>query len=410
MVPNSVLPLAGVRVTDFTSLAAGPAASKVLADFGAEDIIIESEAQLSRSGGSRQAGPPGRSPVNTGYFHNKFNPNKLSITVDLFRPEGRSIVRELIAISDIFIANRLPRVLEQFELTYAAVREIRPDIIYVTMPTMGTGGPRSFYSGVSWGIQAMAGLNMISGFPDRPPSSPSPFSHPDVSCNPLHTAVAVLAALRYRGQTGRGQQIELSQYESTVCWTGPAVLQYTANQQTMERSANELPGAAPHDVYRCRGEDMWCAISVFTDAQWQALSRVVGRPELADHPDYATLLARKAHEGELRGVIEPWTAERDADEVMQTLQRAGIPCMVLNDYERLLRGDPQLKARGLWTEVEHPELGTSLVEGWGFRLPQTPPPVRRAPLLGEHNDYVFQGLLGMSEEQVNMYLVGDVLR
>src|ERR1700674_2833568 len=140
-------PLKGIRVVDFASLAAGPACAKMLADYGAEDILLESETQLAKSGGSRQAGPPGMSPVNTAYFHNKFNPNKLSFSVDLARPEGKRLVRELVSISDVFIANRLPRVLKQFDLTYEALREIRPDIIYLTMPTMGSNAPRSFYSG-----------------------------------------------------------------------------------------------------------------------------------------------------------------------------------------------------------------------------------------------------------------------
>jgi benzylsuccinate CoA-transferase BbsF subunit len=404
------LPLKGVRVVDFATLAAGPACSKMLADYGAEDILLESESQLAKSGGSRQNGPPGLSPVNTAYFHNKFNPNKLSLTVDLARPEGREIARRLISISDVFIANRLPRVLEQFDLTYESVRAIRPDIIYLVMPTMGSNAPRSFYSGVSWGIQAMAGLDMISGYPDRPPSSPSPLSHPDVSCNPLHAAVAILAALRYRRRTGHGQMIELAQYESSICWTGASLLHYTANGALAERRANHMPGAAPHDVFRCRGDEEWCAISIFTDRQWVALCEAIGRRDVADDPRFATLLARREHEQEIRGLVESWSGQHDADDVMLTLQAAGVPCAVLNNPDRLLNHDTQLAERGLWREVEHPELGTTVVEGWGFRMTEEPISPRRAPLLGEHNDYVLQEMIGMSEEEVNMHLVGNVLR
>src|SRR5581483_11456055 len=276
------LPLQGLKVLDFSVLAAGPLTSKMLADYGAEVICVESEASIASSGGGRQAGPPGLSPINTAWFHNKYNPNKMSVTVDLTLPQGQEIVRRLVAISDVFVANRTPQVLKKLGMDYETLREVKTDLIYLTMPTMGTGGKRSFYGGVSWGIQAMAGLNMISGFSDREPASPSPYSHPDVSCNPLHAVVSIMAALRHRRRTGEGQMIELAQYESSISWTGPAVLQYTVNGTLMERTENRHPLAAPHDVYQCQGDDKWVAISVFTDAQWRALCGVVGRSELAD--------------------------------------------------------------------------------------------------------------------------------
>lgn len=405
------LSLAGIRVVDFSLLAAGPAASKMLADHGADVILVESEESIASSGGSRQQGPPGKSPINTAWFHNKYNPNKRSITLDLSQPAGQEIIKRLVAVSDIFIANRRPQVLEKLNLSYEALSSVKPDLIYLTMPTMGSGGKRSFYGGVSWGIQAMAGLNMISGYADRPPTSPSPYSHPDVSCNPLHAVVSILAALRHRRRTGQGQMIELSQYESTVCWTGPALLHYTVNGELLDRTENHHPGAAPHDVYRCDGDDRWCAITVFTDAQWGALCRTIGRPEFANDPRYATLLARKAHEADLREIIEPWTSVRAAEDAMQTLQEAGVPCAAVNNFEQLLRVDPGLRHWGLWSEVDHPELDKALVERWGFHLSKSSEaPPERAPLLGEHNDYVYQEVVGLSEDEVNDYLVQGVFR
>jgi benzylsuccinate CoA-transferase BbsF subunit len=404
------LPFAGVRVLDFGTLAAGPLVTKLLADYGAEDILVESTSAIASSGSSRQAGPQGVSPINSSYFHNKYNSNKLSLTVDLASPQGREIIRRLIRISDVFLANRLPQMLDKFGLSYDAVRRERPDIIYVVMPAVGSDGPRSFYIGQSWGTQAMAGVNAISGYADTAPASPSPWSHPDVSCNPLHTAVALLAALRHRRRTGRGQMIELSQYESTVAWTGPAILHYSANGTVLERSANQHEEAAPHDVYRCQGEDAWCAISVFTDDQWAALCQMIGRPECASDPRYATAAARREHEPELRGLIEPWTSERTDEEVMHALQHAGVPCAALHNFDGLLHRDPQLRARGLWKEIEHPELGTTLYEGWAFHLQAAQPRTNRAPLLGEHNDYVLQEILGISEDEVNQYIVAGVVQ
>lgn len=403
------LPLAGIRVTDFTTVAAGPIVTKLLADFGAEVILVESETQLAASGGNRQDGPAGASPVNTSYFHNKYNSNKLSLTVDLSSEDGRRIMKQVLSTSDLFIANRVPQVLNRFELSYESIRSVRPDIIYVNMPMMGSSGPRGSYSGPGWAVGAMAGINAISGYPDLPPSSPSPWAHSDVSSNPLHTLVAILAALRHRRKTGRGQMIELSQYESTVSWTGPAILQYTVNGRNLERSANRHPGACPHDVFRAMGEDAWCAISVFSDDQWHALCTAMGRPDLIDTPDFATLLGRKRHEEALREVIESWTLLRTPEEAMTTLQAAGVPCSVLNNFDGLLRQDPQLRERGMWSEVQHPELGTTLFESWGFRLSRSQPRIARAPLLSEQTDYVLQDILGSSEEIVNQYIVEGVL-
>jgi benzylsuccinate CoA-transferase BbsF subunit len=405
------LPLQGLRVIDFSVLAAGPLTSKMLADHGAEVICVESEASIASSGGGRQAGPPGLSPINTAWFHNKFNPNKMSVTVDLTLPQGQEIVRKLVAISDIFVANRTPQVLKKLGMDYETLQAVNPGLIYLTMPTMGAGGPRHFYGGVSWGIQAMAGLNMISGFADREPASPSPYSHPDVSCNPLHAVVSIMAALRHRRRTGEGQMIELAQYESSISWTGPAVLQYTVNGTLMERTENHHPLAAPHEVYECKGEDKHCAISVFTDEQWRALCTAIGHPELTDDSKYATLAARQKREPEMRSFIEPWTQERTAEDVTAALQAAGVPAAPVNNFEQLMKVDPALKERQLWTEVEHPELGIALVERWGFRLSkaQVAPP-ERAPLLGEHTDHVFQEIVGLSEDEVNDYLVEGVFR
>jgi benzylsuccinate CoA-transferase BbsF subunit len=302
-------------------------------------------------------------------------------------------------------------VLENWGLQYEVLAELNPRLIYVTMPTMGAGGPRSFYGGVSWGIQAMAGLNLMSGYPDRIPISPSPYSHPDVSCNPLHAAFAILSALHHRRKTGRGQLIELSQYESTVSWLGLGVLAYSANGTGLPRSANDHPRAAPHDVYRTEGEDRWCAIAVYSDAQWATLCEVIGRPELATHRAYATVAARRARPEQLREVIEAWTASRSAEEVMRTLQERRVPASVVNGFHELMRTDPQLQHRQTWVEREHPELPSVAVEDWAFKLSATPRVERRrAPLLGEHNEHVFQKVLQMSEDEMDTLLVEGVLR
>ena len=405
------LPFAGVRVLDLSQLAAGPLVTQMLSDFGAEVIKVESEAYILSGGGSRVNRREGSTSLNVGYFHNKFNTSALSITLDLKRDEAVEIFMDLVAKSDIVIDNLRPTVTSKWGLTYERLSSVNPRIIMVQMPTMGMGGPRDFYGGVSWGIQAMAGLNAISGYPDKPPVSPTPWSHPDTSCNPFHGMVAVLAALHSRNVTGKGQYIEISQYESTINFMGPLVLEYTANGRIKGRTGNREAGFAPQGVYRCQGEERWCAISVGSDEQWDALCQLIDDASLHDDPRFATFLARQQHADELDEIISRWTEHQAAESVMKLLLEQGIPAGVLNAAPDLLENDPQLRSREHWITIDHPELGSVVTESWGYRLSETLPRQRRhAPLLGEHNDYVYREILGMSEEQIDDYMVEGIIQ
>lgn len=405
------LPFSGVRVLDLSQLAAGPLVTQMLADFGAEVIKVESEAYILSGGGSRVNRREGATSLNVGYFHNKFNTSALSITLDLKRTEAVEIFMDLVRKSDIVIDNLRPTVTSKWGLTYERLSRVNPRIIMVQMPTMGMGGPRDFYGGVSWGIQAMAGLNAISGYPDKPPVSPTPWSHPDTSCNPFHGMVAVLAALHSRNVTGKGQYIEISQYESTINFMGPLILEYTANGRITPRSGNHDPAYAPQGVYRCQGEDRWCAISVGSDEQWRRLCGIIGDPRMSDDPRFATFVGRQQNAEELDAIISAWTEKQSAETVMKRLLDSGIPAGVLNTAEDLLNNDGQLRAREHWISLEHPEAGTVVTESWGYRLSEMRPRARRhAPLLGEHNDYVYREILDLSEEQIDDYMVEGIIQ
>lgn len=413
MTMRSRLPLKGIRVLDLTQYAAGALASKVLADHGAEVILVESEPHIRSVVGGRQpaAGARDSTSLNVGPMFNKFNTSKMSITLNLDHPEGLRIVKRLIALCDVVMDNFRPHVMERWGLTYEELVKTKPDIIVLTMPTMGRSGPRRHFGGVSWGINAMAGLNQISGYPERMPISASPYSHPDVSSNPFHAATALLAALHYRNRTGRGQLIELSQYESTLCFTGTSILDYTTNGRIQGRCANRSGYAAPHGVYPCKGKDRWSAIAVFTDAEWHSFCCVTGMESLTEDVRFATLAARLQNNEELDRLVEAWTREREAWEVMQRLQEAGVAAGVVGDLEDLLFHDAQLRERGHWVVLEHPELGRVTNEKPSFQLSETPGrPAWHAPLLGQHNDLVFQEILGMSEEEVNVLIVEGVIQ
>ncbi|MDP2953459.1 MAG: CoA transferase, partial [Chloroflexota bacterium] len=210
-------------------------------------------------------------------------------------------------------------------------------------------------------------------------------------------------------KTGKGQHIEVSQMESTASILETAILDYTANGRVRGRVGNRLPNAAPHGAYRCRGEDRWCVIAVFTDEEWRAFCRVIGNPPWTKEDRFATLLARKQNEDELDRLVEEWTKERTPEEVMVLMQREGVPAGVVQNAEDMLLRDPQLRAREHYVYLDHAEAGRTAYDGVPFKLSATPGrPLSAAPLLGEHNDYVYREILGMSEEEANEYIVEGV--
>lgn len=406
------LPFEGLRVMEFTVLGAGPLVGKLLADFGAQGINVESMHHLKSHVSSWQPAAKGgkATSLNVGRVQNKYGTNKLSVTLNLTSSKGIAVAKRLIQASDVVIDSFSPHTVEQWGLSYDEVRNIRPDIIMLRMPAMGLDGPHRDHRAYSWTLTALCGLNYMTGFADSPPINAGPMSYPDASCTPFHAATALLAALYYRAKTGRGQLIELSQYESAVCITETGIFSYLANGKQPCRPGNRLDYAAPHGVYRCKGDDRWCAIAVFAEEEWKAFCSVLGREELANASKFATLLLRKENETELDQLIEEWTEQRSAEEIMELMQEAGVAASVVQNSEDLFAKDPQLKERGHWKMLDHPEAGKTLAEAWGFRLSAISGPLwGRAPLLGEHNDYVMGEVLGMTEEEVNQLIVEGVI-
>ena len=257
------LPLEGIRVADFCWLIAGPLGTRVLANWGAEVIKIESGTRLDtiRGGGQRYSSElsPNVAPV-----FNDSNTSKLSITVDINKPAGMDIVRRLIGLCDVVTNNFTSTRMDRWGLGYDDLIKIKPDIIMVTMGVMGKGGPHSNYGGYGSHINAGSGLNSITGFPNREPVGTGAL-YPDFASNPYHLLMAVLAALWHRNRTGEGQFVDIAQYESTIALLGTSILEYTALGRTPARPGNRNEAAAPHGVYKCAGNDRWVAIGVFTD-------------------------------------------------------------------------------------------------------------------------------------------------
>jgi benzylsuccinate CoA-transferase BbsF subunit len=402
------LPLSGIRVADFSWFAAGPIAGLTMASFGAEVIRVESEAHLD---GLRmtQPVPPGKEGPNVSGYYNNFNAGKRSFTLNLGNPKARAVALRLLERCDVMLENYTPRVMEKWGLTYDEVRQVRPNIIYARLPMQGTNGPHRDFLGFGGIIAPFAGYSYLGGWKDRTPVGMG-VNYPDYVINPGHATVAILAALRHRARTGEGQYIELAQTESTAATLGPQLMEHTVNGTVPERDGNRSAHAVPHGAFPAAGEDRWIAISVSTDAQWEGLLDVMGRPSWADDERFDTVLGRKRNEDELEEHIASWTRTLPAEEAMRLLQAKGVPAGVVQSAQDVLDNDEHLRERGYYVYLDHPETGRAAYDGIPARLSATPGSLSApAPLLGEHNDYVLREVLGYTDEEIADLLMEQVV-
>jgi crotonobetainyl-CoA:carnitine CoA-transferase CaiB-like acyl-CoA transferase len=391
------LALADIKILDFTWVMAGPAATRVLADYGATVVRIESTRRLDtgRTIGPFHDGQPG--VEHSGFFHN-VNAGKLGLTLDLSQAAGRDVARDLVRWADVVTESFSPHVMHAWELDYAALRQVKPDIIMISTCLMGQSGPYAQFAGFGNLAAAISGFFSLTGWPDRPPAGP--FGAYTDYVAPRFTAVAILAALEYRRRTGQGQYIDQSQAESALHFLTPALLDYTVHSRSQERVGNADAHLAPHGVYPTAGQDRWLALAVRTDAQWQALCEVMRRPDLGHDPRFATLAARLTHREALDTIVAVWTHEHSAQEAEAMLQARGIPASAVQNSQELYR-DPQLLHRGHFVQLPEPLHGTTTVEASRFRLSRTPAHIERAgPTLGRDNQYVLETILGYSPERI----------
>jgi benzylsuccinate CoA-transferase BbsF subunit len=391
----------GLRVIDFTWHLTGPLTTKHLSDLGAEVIRVES----SRRPDIQRVG------ARYGSF-NQYNSSKIAITLNLATPEGLDLCKRIIALCDILVENFAGGAIDRMGLGYDVVKQIKPDIIMCSSCMQGQTGPYAKHPGSGHKLTALAGFNQILGWPDRAPGYIQAYTD---FVAPRYNIIAIMAALEYRRRTGKGQYLDMSQYEAGLQFMAPSILDYVVNDRVEERMGNMNDHAAPHNAYRCQGEDRWCAIAVFTGEEWASFCGVIGKPELKDNPKFATLKARKENEEELDGIVNEWTTPRTAEEVMGLMQKAGIAASVVETGEDLLDKDPQLKYRGTFVELDHPEYPEVDIpkyrtqQGNHFTLSKYTPQLKRAPLLGEHNEYVFKELLGLPDDEYERLLKDGVL-
>jgi benzylsuccinate CoA-transferase BbsF subunit len=407
----SGLPLRGIRVVDFTWLGAGPYTTRTLADHGAEVIRIESTKRMDRL----RILPPFRDKVRgdsvnrSGYFADR-NSNKLGITMNLKNSAAVELVLRLIAQSDVVSSNFTPGTLEGLGLGYEKARAVRPDIIFLEMGMQGAYGPDSSLVGYGQTVSALTGLYHLSGLPGRAPVGTGT-NYPDHVAAPCHSAFALLAAIRHRRRTGEGQYIDLSQAETMVSLLGPAILDFTVNGRNAMPQGNRDDYMAPHGVYPCQGDDRWLALAVATDEQWHALAAELGVPELVADDRFTTLADRQRNHDDLDKALGARTAGCEAYDLMERLQARGVPAAVVQTYQDLIDRDPQLRHRGHFAVLDHPEMGPSIYNSPPFRLTGTDEPVMRtpAPLLGQHTRQVCADLLGMDDAEIDRLISEGVL-
>jgi benzylsuccinate CoA-transferase BbsF subunit len=399
--------LAGYRILDFGTAFASPMAAHLLADMGAEVIKIESQTRLDGLrlgrpivGEDIAGGDRGEWPEYQPVFHG-LNRSKLGVTVNIKHPEGVELLKRLVRVCDVVVNNFSPGVMDRAGLGYDTLRAEKPDLIYVSLPAAGESGPLRDIVTYAPVIAALAGISGLVGYSSRREDFVGTLQVAFCDAvGALHAVVAVLAALRHRKATGQGQAIEIAQWEAAVSMLGEGLLDYVMNGRVLSPAGNSHPTMVPHDNYRCAGEDAWVAIAVRSEDEWRAFCRATGHPEWADDARFADAYRRRQHRSELDALITTWTSRRTPYEAMEVLQAAGVAAMPVMNLEDQFR-DPHLREREIHLESEHPKVGLEFLHGIPWRLSDTPGRIRRpAPLLGEHNQYVFGELLGLPGAEI----------
>jgi crotonobetainyl-CoA:carnitine CoA-transferase CaiB-like acyl-CoA transferase len=412
--------LEGVRVLDFTWVRAGPMATRWLGIFGAEVIKVEWPERLDSFRRNLGTAPsdvePG--PNSSGMFSDQ-HVGKRGITLNVRSDKGMDILKQLISVSDIVIENFSSRVMQSWGLSYEEQKKLNPEIIYVSMAGLGQTGPDHSYTTMGPSAQALSGMTYLSGLPEKPPAGWG-WSYLDDSGG-MYGAISALTALRHRDATGEGQHVDLSQMTAGITMTGSAFLDRTVNGRPSRRAGyppgnrTTWPGTpvlnnyrgpttAPHNAYRTKGDDYnaWCVIACFSDDEWAKLIEVMGDPEWAADARFHSMAGRIQFQNALDQGIESWTKTLDKYEVMEQCQNAGVRAMPVQSSENRVEHDPQLKARGMFVELEHPVLGTRKIQNSPFKFSKNSVEITRpAPLIGQHTVEVMEDLLGFSRQEVS---------
>jgi benzylsuccinate CoA-transferase BbsF subunit len=388
-------PLTGIRVLDFTHVLAGPFCTRLLADFGADVVRVESASRSDRLGaGTWKSGFEERQDRPASYLNN--NRSKRSITIDLKHKAGHALALRLARIADIVIENFSAGVMARLKLGYHQLREINPKIVYVSMSGYGHDGPRRDWTSMNMNLQGYSGLMMVTGCEGDPPIAISNSWNDYIGG--LHACFGILQALSERAKSGVGAHLDMSQFDCSVATLGPLLLGSAVNKNVPPRLGNRSPAGAPQGCYRCAGRDEWCVIAVESDEQWRALVAALGNPNWGNAPLLATSSGRRARHDEIDRRIEEWTSELPNTEVERRLKEAGVPAERMRRIQTLI-GAPD--GAEIFHSMEEPRIGSMMTTGIPFTLSSSAfAPSRPAPSLGQHSREVLREWLALPENEI----------
>ena len=404
---SSALPFEGLKVADFAWIGVGPITAKYFADHGATVVHVETESPADRL---RLVGPfkDGKPGPNRCQFFASFNTSKLSLALNLKRPEGLEVAERLIRWADLCLDSFTPGTMADLGIGWEQARKWNPSLVMASTCLMGQTGPAARLAGYGYHAAAVSGFYEVTGWDDRPPAGP--FMAYTDTIAPRFLATALMAALDHRRRTGEGQFVDQAQMESSLHFLAPEILEQQVTGRSPRRSGNDDRFAFPHDAYPCAGKDQWIAIAIETDEDWKALRRAMGDPEWARASELDTAAGRRAKRELVDEKIAAFTAAEAPRALMDRLQAAGVPAgMVQRSSDHL--EDPQLLHRKFFHPMVHPEMGEIPYEGHQFRIagyengPRFP-----APCLGEHTIQVLTEILGYGDEDLARLAASDALR
>ncbi len=394
--------LQGCRVLDFGTAWAGSIPGHVLADFGAEVIKIESldRVDLLRYGPGPYApmrGKPWKEARECNAWFHAVNRGKFGVTINFTTERGAELIRHLVAISDMVVDNFTPDVLAKYHLHYEALTAIKPDLIMLAISVAGHHGPYRDTRAYAFNLHALSGFASLIGFEGDTEPQHIDIAYADWNAG-MFGVYALILALFHRQRTGEGQFIDLSAWEATSALLAEGFMDASLNRRVPGPQGNTHPTMAPHGYYPCQGDDIWLALAIRSESEWQALCRVMGRADLAHHPRFQDMYQRQQHRQELDDHLAAWTRTQDVDAAVQQLQDAGVAAIPLRTVEARGR-DAHMQARHTHEAIEHPGTGLEYLHNIPWHMSDTPPHIQGpAPQVGQHNAYVFGELLGLSPE------------
>jgi len=397
-------PLEGIRVLLIGHVWAGPMCAALFSDMGAEVIRLESHTRID---GYRILFAKDEGNVEQGPFYQVLNRNALSVTLNMRQPKAKELAKAIIRISDVLLENNVPATLRNWDLDYPSVCQVNPNIIMASISGYGQSGPLSLQGAYGPATAALSGLSSQVGYENEDPIGLlTAYGDPVAG---LGAFLAIMAALHYRFKTGKGQYIDISQWEALDAMMVEEILDYTMNGRIASCKGNSSSWMAPHGCYRCKGEDKWITIACATQEEWQALCQVTGHPQWLNDERFVDNYARLKNRKALDKIIEEWTINHSNYAVMEILQQAGVAATPVLSMAELFT-DPHAQEEEYFMHLPHPEQPGGFVYNTPWKLSETPGGIRRhAPLMGEHNEYVLCELCGIPKDEFQRLVAEKVI-